>query len=153
LLVKMHDLQSKRHKSTCFFPITVGYYSCQSIHKARGIEVEMFSECEHQFLPARLNFDPYGVARKIISQEYSHVPSLEDFWMKCRSEYEVRKKDFSRLSARQVFDYGLAQIPTDLIDDGPVLLDSYHQMGGDRATLQENIGTCHTIEERSAAVL
>ncbi|KAH9318037.1 hypothetical protein KI387_019806, partial [Taxus chinensis] len=33
-LVEMHDLQSKRHKSTGFFPITVGYYNCQSIHKA-----------------------------------------------------------------------------------------------------------------------
>ncbi|KAH9302493.1 hypothetical protein KI387_014076, partial [Taxus chinensis] len=123
-----------------------------SIHKARGIEAEMFSEYEHEF-PARLNFDPYGVARKTISQEYVHVPSLEDFWMKYRSEYEVRKKDFSRLSARQVFDYGLTRIPADLKDDGPMLLDAYHQMGGDRAVLQENIVGCHTIEERSTAVL
>ncbi|KAH9329023.1 hypothetical protein KI387_001131 [Taxus chinensis] len=152
-LVEMHDLQSKRHKSTGSFPITVGYYSCQSIHKARGIKAEMFSEYEHEFFPARLNFDPYGVAKKTISQEYSHVPSLEDFWMKCRNEYEVRKKDFNRLSVQQVFDYGLARIPADLTDDGPVLLDTYHQMGGDRAALQENIGGCHTIEERSAAVL
>ncbi|KAH9327605.1 hypothetical protein KI387_007783, partial [Taxus chinensis] len=94
-LVQMHDLQSKWHKSTNFFPITMDYYSCQSIHKARGIEVEMFSECEHELFPAWLNFDPYGVARKKISQEYLHVPSLEDFWMKCRNEYEVRNKDFS----------------------------------------------------------
>ncbi|KAH9296671.1 hypothetical protein KI387_044251 [Taxus chinensis] len=149
----MHDLQSKRHKSTSFFPITVGHYSCQSIHRARGLEAEMFSEYEQEFFPARLNFDPFGVARKTISQEYAHVPSLEDFWMKCKTEYEVRKKDFSRLSARQVFDFGLARIPADLKDDGPVLLDTYHQMGGDRVVLQENVGGCHTIEERSAAVL
>ncbi|KAH9308601.1 hypothetical protein KI387_036512, partial [Taxus chinensis] len=61
----------------------------------------MFSEYEQEFFPAQLNFDPFGVARKIIFQEYAHVPSLEDFWMKCRSEYEVRKNDFSRLSAQQ----------------------------------------------------
>ncbi|KAH9302490.1 hypothetical protein KI387_014073, partial [Taxus chinensis] len=123
------------------------------IHKARGIEAEMFSEYEHEFFPARLNFDPYGVARKTISQEYAHVPSLEDFWKKCRSEYEVRNKNFSRLSAQQVFDYGLARIPVDFKDDGPMLLDAYHQMGGDRAVLQENIVGCHMIKERSTAVL
>ncbi|KAH9317996.1 hypothetical protein KI387_019765, partial [Taxus chinensis] len=113
----------------------------------------MFSEYEHEFFLARLNFDPYGVARKTISIEYAHVSSLEDFWMKCRSEYEVKKKDFNRLSAQQVFDYGLAQIPTDLTEDGPVLLDTYHRMGGDRAALQENIGGCHMLEKRSTVVL
>ncbi|KAH9294637.1 hypothetical protein KI387_038225, partial [Taxus chinensis] len=137
-LVDMHDLQLKWHKSTGFFPITVGHYSCQSIHKARGIEAKMFSEYEQEFFLARLNFDPFGVARKTISQEYAHMPSLEDFWLKCRSEYEVRKKDFSRLSARQVFDFGLSRILADLKDDGPVLLYTYHQMGGDRVVLQEN---------------
>ncbi|KAH9317827.1 hypothetical protein KI387_019596, partial [Taxus chinensis] len=90
---------------------------------------------------------------KTISQEYAHVPSLEDFWMKCRSEYEVRKKDFSRLSAKQVFDFGLARIPADLKDDGNVVLDTYHQMGGDKALLQDSNGGCSTIEERSGAVL
>ncbi|KAH9310263.1 hypothetical protein KI387_044208 [Taxus chinensis] len=73
--------------------------------------------------------------------------------MKCRSEYEVRKKDFSRLSAQQVSDYGLAWIPANLADDGHVILDTYHQMGGDRAALQESISGCQTIEERSSAVL
>ncbi|KAH9321752.1 hypothetical protein KI387_016391, partial [Taxus chinensis] len=152
-LVELHDLQLKRHKSTGFFPITVGYYSCISIHRARGMEAQMLSEYEQEFFPARLNFDPFGVARKTISQEYAHVPSLEDFSMKCRSEYEVRKKDFSRLSAKQVFDFGLARIPADLKDDGNVVLDTYHQMGGDKAILQDNIGGCHSIEERSGAVL
>ncbi|KAH9310690.1 hypothetical protein KI387_025725, partial [Taxus chinensis] len=69
------------------------------------------------------------------------------------TEYEVRKKDFSRLSARQVFDFGLARILADLRDDGNMLLDTYHQMGGDRAVLQDNVGGCHTIEERSGTVL
>ncbi|KAH9288095.1 hypothetical protein KI387_032212 [Taxus chinensis] len=61
-------------------------------------------------------------SRKIISQQYAHVPSLEDFWMKCGSEYEVRKRDFSKLLAKQVFDFGLAPIPADLKDDGNVVL-------------------------------
>ncbi|KAH9318748.1 hypothetical protein KI387_020517, partial [Taxus chinensis] len=39
-LVELHDLQSKRHKSTGFFPITVGHYSYISIHRARGIEAQ-----------------------------------------------------------------------------------------------------------------
>ncbi|KAH9314901.1 hypothetical protein KI387_023528 [Taxus chinensis] len=117
------------------------------------MEAQMLSEYEQEFFPAWLNFDPFGVARKTISQEYAHVPSLEDFWMKCKSEYEVRKRDFSRLSAKQVFDFGLARIPADLKDDGNVVLDTYHQMGGDKAILQNNIGGCNIIEERSGAVL
>ncbi|KAH9300753.1 hypothetical protein KI387_012336, partial [Taxus chinensis] len=70
-----------------------------------------------------------------------------------KSEYEVKKKDFNRLSARQMFDFGLARIPADLKDDGAVLLDTYQQMGGDRVVLHDNVGGCHTIEERSGAVL
>ncbi|KAH9309447.1 hypothetical protein KI387_037358, partial [Taxus chinensis] len=42
-LVELHDLQSKRHKSTGFFPITVGHYNCISIHRARGMEAQMLS--------------------------------------------------------------------------------------------------------------
>ncbi|KAH9321732.1 hypothetical protein KI387_016371, partial [Taxus chinensis] len=57
------------------------------------------------------------------------------------------------LSMQEVFDYGLAWIPTNIADDGHVVLNTYHQMGGDRVSLQENIGGCHTIEERSSAVL
>ncbi|KAH9324531.1 hypothetical protein KI387_004709, partial [Taxus chinensis] len=57
------------------------------------------------------------------------------------------------LSAKQVFDFGLARIPADLKDDGNVVLDTYHQMGGDKAILQDNNGGCHSIEERSGAVL
>ncbi|KAH9298737.1 hypothetical protein KI387_030419, partial [Taxus chinensis] len=105
---------------------------------AQGLEAEMLSEYEKEFFQARLNFDPFGEAKKMISQEYAHVPSLEDFWMKYKSEYEVRKKDFSRLSARQVFNFGLAWILMDLKDDENVLLDAYHKMGGDRALLQDN---------------
>ncbi|KAH9303626.1 hypothetical protein KI387_008030, partial [Taxus chinensis] len=78
-LVELHDLQSKRHKSVGFFPITVGHYSCHSIHRAWGMETQMFFEYEQEFFPAPLNFDLFGVARKTISQEYAHVPSLEDF--------------------------------------------------------------------------
>ncbi|KAH9320351.1 hypothetical protein KI387_043947 [Taxus chinensis] len=119
-LMELHDLQSKRHKSMGFFPIIVGHYSFHSIHRARGMETQMLSKYEQEFFLARLNFDPFGVARKTISQEYAHVPSLEDFWMKCKSEYDVRQRDFSRLSAKQVFEFGLAWILVDLKDDGNV---------------------------------
>ena len=113
----------------------------------------MFFEYEHEFFLVWLKFDPDGVAKKTISQEYSHVPLLEDFWMKCRNDYEVRKKYFNRLSAQQVFNYGLAWISVDLVDDRHVIIESYHQMGGGRSSLQENIGGCQTIEDKSSAVL
>ncbi|KAH9302515.1 hypothetical protein KI387_014098 [Taxus chinensis] len=66
-LVVIHDLQTKQHKSTGFFPITVGHYCCQSIHRARGMEAQMLSEYEQEFFTAWLNFDPFGVAGKTIS--------------------------------------------------------------------------------------
>ncbi|KAH9296141.1 hypothetical protein KI387_039729, partial [Taxus chinensis] len=59
----------------------------------------------------------------------SHTSQLEDIWIHFRDEYIIRQRDYERLDVDEIFQYGIAEIPTDFQDDGEVLDEAYKTEG------------------------
>ncbi|XP_057862524.1 uncharacterized protein LOC131070880 [Cryptomeria japonica] len=66
------------------------------------------------------DFDYRGMKEKI-KKSFVHVHCIEDIWVDLRTEMEVLKMDYCRLTVEQVIDLNLVDISQGMIDNGDVL--------------------------------
>lgn len=60
---------------------------------------------------------------------YQHQPSIEYFWEDCADENEVLKRDYMRLTLKQIQDFGLSfQILEGVIEDLVVVDPEYEKL-------------------------
>lgn len=90
------------------FPIKLGHYKCRKIQDALKLKIEINSLNLLTYSP-RPNFDSREFSMKYskIASSDTHIPHLEDFWENRQTNFEVRKKLWSRLTLSQTRDFNL----------------------------------------------
>lgn len=59
----------------------------------------------------RGSFDPYGVAQKMANKNYRHKDNIEYYWANCHDEFEVIKRNHSRLLLKLIILYVVKNVP------------------------------------------
>lgn len=72
---------------------------------------------------ARSHFDWRGLNDKM--RQFVHVYRLEDIWIDLRTEADIQRMDYQRLSIKQIIDFNLADIPPGVEDDDNILDRDY----------------------------
>ena len=69
-----------------------------------------------------------------IKRAFTHVHHIEDIWIDMRTELDIMKMDYSRLTLQQVIDLNMLEIPFDyqVEDDGNILDLEYLRAGFDK---------------------
>lgn len=82
---------------------------------------------------ARFDFD-YREMNPQIKRAFTHVHHIEDVWIDMRTELDIMKMDYCRLTLQQIIDLNMLKIPSDFLikDDGNVLDTEYHQASFDK---------------------
>ena len=96
------DKSCKARKGSGFvFLIELGHYKCKNIKDAFELKHEL-SMMNLGTYHSHSNFDEKGFAQPLfeLRPEFSYVPYLEDFWVDCDDDFEVRKRWWSRLSLK-----------------------------------------------------
>lgn len=79
-----------------------------------------------KFFKTKKYFDYRGMKNKI-KKSYTHVHQIEDVWIDCRTEEDIKKLDYCHLIVEQIENLDLANIPKDLEDDGDILDPMYEK--------------------------
>lgn len=68
----------------------------------------------------RLKFDnKYFVKDNLhLGPSFHHVPQLEDYQEDYVDEFEIRRRDWSRITFKQIVDYKIGCDINDILDDG-----------------------------------
>lgn len=119
----VHEAQSSSHKTGLKLSITIGRYSINSIYKSKAVEEEM-RRVTMRFFKARKDFDYRGMKNKL-KNAYIHVHRIEDVWIDCRSEHDIRKHDYFQIIVEQIREFNLTDVPNDFEDDGNILDSTY----------------------------
>lgn len=61
-------------------------------------------------------FDHDNLAKRAYGRRYRAKESVEDYWKNCSDDYEVRRREYSRLSVQQMRLYEYRRVPDQLID-------------------------------------
>lgn len=87
------------------FPISIGYYNCLSSSDAQNIERSMVKITFKSF-QSHFPFDGSGYVENnlILGFGYLHFPMMEDYWKNYENDFEVRKKDWMRLTVQKIID-------------------------------------------------
>lgn len=88
-----------KHWSGVSFPIELTYFICNSVSDALNLELEL-KKLNLQLYGTQANFDAKGfvVAHLTLRKDFTHVPNMEDFWVDCCDEFEVRKRAHQRFT-------------------------------------------------------
>lgn len=136
-IMVVHTHQSVKHKVGMGIssnnPLKIGQYSLMTSIKARAMETELQEIRLKRFKP-RVDFDYRGMKEKI-KKTFIHVHRIEDIWADLRTEKEIRKMDYCRLTAEQIVDLNLMNMPQGMIDDGNVLDPEFVNQNVDEAPL------------------
>lgn len=119
-LIHVHERQSQAYKTSLKFLESIGRYSVLTNPKAKNMEDEMQWVTMRRF-KAHDNFDFRGMKNKI-KRSYTHVYRLEDAWVDCEAEEDVRRMGFSCLTLEQIEKLNLARIP-DAMEDIDDIVD------------------------------
>lgn len=124
-MISIHEHQYGAHKIGLKFSIALGRYSINSIYKDRAMEEDMRKVTMRFFKPRKF-FNYRGIKNKII-KNYTHIHEIEDVWVDCRTEEDVRKMDQCRLIVEQIENFDLADVPEDLEEDGDIIDPAYEK--------------------------
>lgn len=69
------------------------------------------------------------------NQEFTHVHCLEDIWVDLRTEEDIRRMDYNRVTLEQIVDLDLTKIPKGMVDDGKILDPEYIEQRVGKAPL------------------
>ena len=69
-----------------------------------------------------------------IKRAYTHVHRIEDIWIDMRTELDIMKTDYCRLTFQQIIGLNMLEIPPDfqVEDDGNILDPKFHQVDFDK---------------------
>ena len=69
-----------------------------------------------------------------MKRAYTHVHHIENIWIDMRTELDIMKMDYCKLTLQQIIDLKMLQIPSDfqVEDDGDILDPEFHQAGFDK---------------------
>lgn len=90
-----------------------------------------------EFDYAREYYDTYGKLKQAMPKAHEgHKPRLEDFWANLQDNFEVREKNYYRLSVPQIRDFEIeTNLPKELTDDGELLDSMYKEQEIDKKPL------------------
>lgn len=83
------------------FPIDLGHYKCRSIQYALGMQAKLKTmNLPTYFIHSQFDSKGFAQSRFDLHPTFIHKPQIEDFWVYCEEDYEVRKKWWSRLALK-----------------------------------------------------
>ncbi|XP_057816359.2 uncharacterized protein LOC131029738 [Cryptomeria japonica] len=104
------------------FPMIIGN---QDVHlKTPSQAEESFAELASYGLQEhfpRKCFDHDNLAKRAYGRQYKAKESVEDYWKNCSDDYEVRRREYSRLSVQQMPLYEYRRVRDQLVDSGNCL--------------------------------
>lgn len=132
----------------------MGLYRCRSAVDAKLMSLEMV-RLNLKYLIER-SYDPRGLYATHLEQRSSHESSMEDYWVNCDDEYEVRRRNYRRFRLSQIADFMSEDIEGLSDDEGEVILPSFFVDSVDSQPLPRV--DCYTkdnpsIEERTSRVV
>lgn len=69
----------------------------------------------------RKYFNHDNLAKRAYGRRYRAKESVEDYWKNCSDDYEVRRREYSRLSVQQMRLFEYRRVPDQLTDSGNCL--------------------------------
>lgn len=123
-LSKVHTHLLLKKKTTVNFLVKMGLYRCRLTVDAKLRSQETVRH-NLKYLIERRSYDPRGLYAAHLEQHSSHKSSLEDYWVNCDDEYEVRRRNYSRFRLSQIADFILEDIEGLSDDEGEVVLPSF----------------------------
>lgn len=99
-MVAVHEAQSGSHKTGLKFTLNIGRYFINSIYKDIAMEEEM-RRVTIKLFKAKREFDYRGMRNKL-KKAYIHVHCVEDVLADCRTNHDIRKLDYCRLTVDQI---------------------------------------------------